>query len=54
MRRLGLRLVGRTLEAAKLLPAKEAFRLLDPFGKGYITEDDLAKVWIMSRFSFGL
>lgn len=44
MRRLGLRLVGRTLEAARLLPAKEAFRLLDPSGKGYITEDALAKV----------
>eukprot|EP00752_Nemacystus_decipiens_P012366 g10961.t2 len=42
MRRLGLRLVGRTLEAARLLPAKEAFRLLDPSGKGYITEDALA------------
>ncbi|CAM9418020.1 unnamed protein product, partial [Laminaria digitata] len=43
MRRLGLQLVGRTLEAAKLLPAKQAFRILDPDGKGYITEDDLVE-----------
>ncbi|CAM9514821.1 unnamed protein product [Scytosiphon promiscuus] len=43
MRRLGLRLVGRTLEASKLFPVKEAFHVLDPYGKGYITEDALAK-----------
>eukprot|EP00903_Cladosiphon_okamuranus_P018338 g16870.t1 len=43
MRRLGLRLVGRTLDAARLVPAKKAFLLLDPSGKGYITEDALAK-----------
>lgn len=50
MRRLGLRLVGRTLEAAKLHPAKEAFRLLDPYGKGYITEDALRKVGVQPLF----
>lgn len=54
MRRLGLQLVGRTMEAAKLLPAKQAFRILDPDGKGYITEDDLVEVWetLLSRFFF--
>lgn len=45
MRRLGLQLVGRTMEASKLLPAKQAFRILDPDGKGHITEDDLVEVW---------
>ena len=45
MRRLGLQLVGRTMEASKLLPAKQAFRILDPDWKGYITEDDLVEVW---------
>ena len=45
MRRLGLQVVGRTLEASKLLPAKQAFRILDPDGNGYITEDNLVEVW---------
>lgn len=44
MRRIGLRLVGRTLQAARLPPVKQAFRLLDPYGKGYITQDALAEV----------
>lgn len=45
IRRLGLQLVGRTVEATKLVPAKKAFRNLDPSGKGYITEESLTKVW---------
>lgn len=44
MRRLGLRLVERTVEGAKLLATKEAFRVLDPSGKGYFEEESLAKV----------
>lgn len=44
MRRVGLRLVGRTLQAARLPPVKQAFRLLDPCGNGYITQDALAEV----------
>ncbi|CBJ30894.1 n/a [Ectocarpus siliculosus] len=43
MRRVGLRLVGRTLQAARLPPVKQAFRLLDPCGNGYITQDALAE-----------
>ncbi|CAN0298561.1 unnamed protein product, partial [Ectocarpus sp. 4 AP-2014] len=43
MRRVGLRLVGRTLQAARLPPVKQAFRLLDPCGKGYITQDAVAE-----------
>ena len=44
VRRLGLMLVGRTLEPASLLPAKIAFHAVDADGKGYIVEEDFAKV----------
>lgn len=44
IRRLGLMVLGRTLEPAKMLAARSAFRAVDVEGKGYIVVDDLAKV----------